>query len=77
MSGKDIALTSATFFDRRALIRGDATSIQRKQDPLADIKGKLEAFSKYSKATQIEGKKTGADVTKVIKDGQQRKSREG
>jgi len=79
MSGKDIALTSATFFDRRALLRGDATSIQRKQDPLRDIKGKLEAFAQYSKATEIDGtkkKKTGADVTRMINNARER-DREG
>lgn len=74
MSGRDIALTSVAFFDKRALIRGDATSIARRQDPLKEIKGKLEAFAAFNNAKQIEGKpkKTSADVTKMIEDGQKR-----
>lgn len=74
MSGRDIALTSVAFFDKRALIRGDATSIARRQDPLKEIKGKLEAFAAFNNAKQIEGKpkKTSADVTKMINDGQKR-----
>ena len=74
MSGRDIALTSVAFFDKRALIRGDATSIARRQDPLKEIKGKLEAFAAFNSAKEIEGKpkKTSADVTKIIEDGQRR-----
>lgn len=74
MSGRDIALTSAAFFDKRALIRGDATSIARRQDPLKEIKGKLEAFAAFNNAKEIDAKprKTSADVTKMINDGQKR-----
>lgn len=77
MSGKDIALASSTFFDKRALIRGDATSISKRTNPLENIKDKLEAFAKYTNATEIDGKRkmTYLDVTKRIQDGQ-RKERE-
>lgn len=77
MSGRDLALTSAAFFDKRALIRGDATSISRRQDPLKEIQGKLEAFAKFNSAREIDGtpRQSSSDVTKKILDGQ-RKHRE-
>jgi hypothetical protein len=77
MSGRDIALTSVAFFDKRALIRGDATSISRRQDPLGDIKDKLEAFAQYNSAKEIDGvprKKTSIEVTQMIQNGQRRQA---
>ncbi len=73
MSGRDLALTSVAFFDKRALIRGDATSISKRQDPLGDIKDKLEQFAQFSAAKQIDGdsrKMTHSEVTKHIRNGQ-------
>ena len=49
MKGKELAVTAAVMFDKRSLIRGDATSISsKKQDPLKEIEDKLTAFAKMS-----------------------------
>lgn len=75
MTGRDLALTSAAFFDKRALIRGDATSISRKKDPLGDIAYKLEQFARFNAAREIDGTKskmTSAEVTAKIEAGQLR-----
>ena len=79
MSGRDLALTSAAFFDKRALIRGDATSISRRKDPLGDIASKLEQFAKYNAAKEIDGsqrKATSIEVTQKIEAGQLKRARD-
>ena len=79
MSGRDLALTSAAFFDKRALIRGDATSISRRKDPLGDIASKLEQFAQYNAAKQVDGsqrKATSIEVTQHIEQGQLKRARD-
>lgn len=79
MSGRDLALTSAAFFDKRALIRGDATSISRRKDPLGDIKDKLEQFAKFNAAKEIDGTKikaTSIEVTQKIEAGQLKRAQD-
>ena len=42
MKGKELAVAMAVMFDKRSLIRGDATSISsKKADPLKDIESKM------------------------------------
>jgi len=50
MKGKELAVTAAVLFDKRSLIRGDATSIStKKQEPLKEIEDKLKEFAKLAK----------------------------
>lgn len=54
MKGKELAVTAAVLFDKRSLIRGDATSISsRRADPLKDIEDKLKEFAKISKVKSV------------------------
>ena len=66
MQGKDLAVVTAIYTEKRALLRGEATSISiTKQDPLKDIESKLKEFAKFSAARQLEGE---ALVVKDKKD---------
>ena len=56
MLGKDLAVVTAIYTEKRALLRGEATSISiTKADPLKDIENKLKEFAKFSQAKQLEG----------------------
>ena len=56
MAGKDLAVVTAIYTEKRALLRGEATSISiTKSDPLRDIENKLKEFAKFSQAKQLEG----------------------
>ena len=56
MAGRDLAVVTAIYTEKRALLRGEATSISMtKQDPLRDIENKLKEFAKFSQARQLEG----------------------
>lgn len=56
MSGKDIAVTMAVLFDKRALIRGDVTTIQgRKHDDMKSLEAKFTEIAKKLQGKPIEG----------------------
>lgn len=56
IAGRDLAVITAIYTEKRALLRGEATSISiTKQDPLRDIENKLKEFARFSKARQLEG----------------------
>ena len=56
MAGRDLAVVTAIYTEKRALLRGEATSISiTKSDPLKDIENKLREFAKFSQARQLEG----------------------
>jgi hypothetical protein len=63
MAGRDLAVVTAIYTEKRALLRGEATSISiTKQDPLKDIEKTLREFAKFSSAKQIEGSSVREEV---------------
>jgi transposase-like protein len=55
MSGKDLTVSMAVLYDKRALIRGEATSITaRKQGSLEEIENKLKEFAKFNDAKTVD-----------------------